>query len=1396
MARSFLGWSRFFIAILQSKTMKTKTYLPTPFQKENLILGLDIGLTSIAWALIDQTAKMIIDGGLLYFHDTDKTTNADRQIAKNRRKQHRRKKMRRKAIQKILYAHHMFPIPPTQRKKVLRYWDQSKQQREEKTADAHEYHTFRSMIPWILRQKAIEGQKLTLMEIGRVCYHFAHQRGFNEKMLRLEEEKAAKVLKQGKPDEDKIGAEDTEEAIKEHLYPFLGHYLASLYPTHRAPYQSKERIRNRHTYRNMYTAEFDHIWQTQKKYYPEQLTHTLYKTLHHHLFFQLPLQQPPKGRCRLEPNKPHALKASLLFQKFQLHKFLNNLRINGETLKPNTEIRETITKFYHQKARLAKPKFTIEELKKHLSKKYPSEKHYLNYNPKEIIKPASLTSQLIDIFGQAWHDLSEKQQIDRWHIIIDNHKENPDFLQTYAKDKWNLPHKALEKIAKINVPAGVAKFSEKALQYTIPYLEQGFTEDKALLLGSIKKAFGHHFGTEENPQKPNYWKTLSLQDQQNIEDACIDIIRNHESGHFEKIKAYLQKHYPDQAYAPHKIYYHTNRYDVQPKNTLGRPTPTRNPQVNKALHALRPTINAILQQYDLPYIPRIHVEMARELKKSEEERKKIANQQKKQQQANDLIYAELKKLGVNTNNKDNFTKYALWIESSQKCVYSGKTINIKELFQKNSYEIEHIIPRNPKDSRMENLTLCHIKWNQKKGGRTPYQAFGNTHKWEEMVAYAHKYLPYRKYQRFISQKDPKETYEMTQKDINLTAYIAKEVASYLRQVSPTVHFTKGAITAILREQWDLDTLLAPPILMPEKSTFHDTFTSKDPTPAYTPGKYYIALTAHNKVIGYISYNPELPGRTSKEIQEDLKEAHQEKKIVTQAKKNTKDKPTQASLDKEVKKLDAHIKDLYKELAEAQKNMEEQRKSIYKSGSETQVGSFPETIKSMLKEKYPQKEDRPNFHILAGEIHTEDMHGHPIPPTFYQDEAKNRTDHRHHIIDALVIAATRHIHTQSYNKKSSTGAKYDTLKETTIKPPWSHFRNDTSDLLDQLIIYRRPKKIPFEKNVTKKVKVPNYPDPLTTQPQKKYRWIDAQGDSARGKLHDETYYGKYETQEGHITYHHRKKIEEIKTEKQVKKIVDKQIREKVQELIQKSGGKITKDTFYHVEKDGKTIIQRIPKLYLSNKRENGQPVPIKKVRFKEKSSKSMQLSPMYNRWIEPSGNYIAGIYQKQDGTWVDYIYNLKEALPLLKNNGPSSLPPSFLTAKTKKKSSQDELNEQAQLVLKLQRDDLVILNPPSLLQEDHTFPLNHLNKTQLTTISQATYRLQKLSQAINEATGERKSGNYVFRKHIAATLDNPLQKIQVAPSSLQKLYPIKIILDPLGKICELIDPIRQRTWSIE
>lgn len=63
--------------------------------------------------------------------------------------------------------------------------------------------------------------------------------------------------------------------------------------------------------------------------------------------------------------------------------------------------------------------------------------------------------------------------------------------------------------------------------------------------------------------------------------------------------------------------------------------------------------------------------------------------------------------------KKDITKYRLWLEQGCRCLYTGKMINIKNLFDDNAYDIEHTIPRSQSfDDSLANLTVCEAHFNR------------------------------------------------------------------------------------------------------------------------------------------------------------------------------------------------------------------------------------------------------------------------------------------------------------------------------------------------------------------------------------------------------------------------------------------------------------------------------------------------------------------------------------------------------------------------------------------------------------------------------------------------------------------------------------------------------------
>ena len=169
------------------------------------------------------------------------------------------------------------------------------------------------------------------------------------------------------------------------------------------------------------------------------------------------------------------------------------------------------------------------------------------------------------------------------------------------------------------------------------------------------------------------------------------------------------------------------------------------------------------------------------------------------------------------------------------------------------------------------------------------------------------------------------------------------------------------------------------------------------------------------------------------------------------------------------------------------------------------------------------------------------------------EKKSRDNHVHHCIDAITIAC---IEPGEYN---ATARYYQQLEEyertKAAKPsfpkPWATFTEDIKAIAQEmLVVHSTPDNMP--KHARKYVQTA------------KGRKL-AMGDSARGSLHNDTYYGAIE-RDGEIKYVVRKLLSSLK-ESDVENIVDDAVKEKVKQAIAEKGFKkaMEEDIFMNREK---------------------------------------------------------------------------------------------------------------------------------------------------------------------------------------------------------------------------------------
>jgi CRISPR-associated endonuclease Csn1 len=728
-------------------------------------LGLDLGPNSIGWALVeedsDQKGGCLIDMGVRVFtegldaFDTGKESsrNEKRRVARGMRRQTARRRKRRKEMTDALTS--------------VGLWPSSKQERDH----------WMQFNPYELRAKAVGNVKLAPFELGRVFLHLVKRRGF------LSNRKTDATGKDGEGLLHEIQENETKRVQSGH--PTLGSWLNEKQktqdPTNR---RDDDHVRRRHLSRKQYQHEFHTIWKSQSGFHADLLTDGLRwgnlgpiefpcKPIPKNdrsasqlqlfgieglLFFQRKMYWPTEviGRCELEPKKRRCPIADRRFQRFRIWQELNNLRY----VDPDSG-RECQLSLPQRKLLFGKlwdvDKLDFSKIRKALGL-LESVKFNFEKGEKSSLKGNATDKVAKGIWGKDWLHLDEELKDEVIEALTNPNLDDREFVNL-ASGKWGFNSEQIAKLMKINLPAGYGNLSLKAIKKLLPHLEKGLT--------------------------------YSLQDETN---SAL-----HAAGYFRRDQ--LKKRI----------------YDFLPSPQVERSAPIGdipNPVVKRTLTEVRKLVNAIIREYGKP--DEVHVEMARNLKIGAKKRKEITAENEKRAKKREEIAEELREHGV-LPNRENILRYQLWEDQNRQCLYSGRTISITQLLgDGGGVEVDHILPRSRTlDDAQTNKVLCFRDSNQAKGNRTPSEwlASSNPTQFEEIIQRANILLrsglmPYGKYKKLI-QKEV-NTDEFVSRQLVDTAYITKVTGEYLRCLFDSDHHVlglKGALTAELRWQWGLETIL-------------------------------------------------------------------------------------------------------------------------------------------------------------------------------------------------------------------------------------------------------------------------------------------------------------------------------------------------------------------------------------------------------------------------------------------------------------------------------------------------------------------------------------------------------------------------------------------------------------
>ena len=737
------------------------------------VLGLDLGSSSIGWAIIEENSKEVVSdiaditqkdkiiaiGSRIIPLNVDESTqfskgqaitkNADRTARRTQRKGYDRYQLRRAALLTKLTE-----------------------------LGLYNGTTLSTLDLWGLRAKSVSEQ-VSLLELGRVLCHINQKRGYRTTKSdygdkKLDEFVGAVVARHKKLQDDGL-------TIGQFLYAEL---------VHDPSFRCKEKVYPRGAYKE----EFDAIMQCQKQFYPDILTDDAIAHLRNNIIFH---QRPLKSckhlvaKCELEyreikcpdghtkicqPQVAH--RSSPLFQICKIWESINNLKIYNkwnDVLHISHEQKVAI--FNHMNAN---ERLTATDLKRLLGiktnewqigkavgkglqgnttryainkvlKEYPNKSELLKFEP-NVVEVEVVDKETGELLTQRVVDPTYEHQplYELWHTLysISDIVE----LSNVLKNKFKIDdEEVIDALCQIDfVKAGYGNKSSAAIRKILPYLQEGMQYHDAKIAA----------GYNDSPltKEENEARVLA-----------------------EKL-------------------------DPISKGEL------RQPIVEKILNQLVNLVNALMSEYGR--FDEIRIELARELKQNQEERKSatkaIANNQKENEEIAKRIQGEY---GL-TPTRSRIQKYKMWVESENTCMYCGNSVNVKEFLLGFGVEVEHIIPRSLRfDDSFSNKVCSCRKCNKEKNNLTGYDFMASQGE-GELAAYIERVNSFAERKKIsntkrrnLLTKGTELSNDFIERQLRESQYIAKKAKEMLQTICHNVYSTSGSVTDFIRHLWGWDEVL-------------------------------------------------------------------------------------------------------------------------------------------------------------------------------------------------------------------------------------------------------------------------------------------------------------------------------------------------------------------------------------------------------------------------------------------------------------------------------------------------------------------------------------------------------------------------------------------------------------
>jgi len=723
------------------------------------ILGLDCGIASIGWALLEDGdgggEPGIVAAGAWMFDPPEEKTKTKtqlkselRRIYRGQRRVTRRRRQRMNNIRRILHQYGLL---------------------ESFSRDALKRPC---LDPWKLRVEGLE-RLLTPEEFAVALGHIARHRGFKSNAKRTKVTDTA-------DDTSKMKKAMEETRTKLAFYDTPARLLAAEYPV-AGRYRNREGDYTRSLFRDDLENETRKLFKAQRRLQARYATAELETSFAESAFFQRPLRDSVGmvGACPFETGEKRAAKRGYSFELFRLLSRLRNLTLrlgSAERCLAPGEI-ETATQDFG-----VTQKFTFAHLRKRLklddstlfadvARADEAERDVVARAGEAAAGSARLRKIVAQILGeQAWSALiKQPATLDAIAEII-SFRNDLDAIRSEL-EKTGIEIALVEAIVvassegKLDAFTGAAHISAKAARKIIPGLRDGLTYDKAC-------------------ERAGYDHTTSTERQ------AFDVgVRGKEA-----LAIILRE----------------GRISRQ---LVGSST------ARKALIESIKQVKAIVEEHGVP--DRINIELARDVGKSIEERARIHKGIERRNDEKESLRKRFAKdierpPAEGERGKEEMLRYELWHEQNSRCLYTDTQIDPREAVgNENLFQVDHILPWSRfGDDSFLNRTLCATKANQDKKNRTPFEWFEAEKTKEEWRAFVARIESIRsmkglKKRNYLLLDAARVVDKFRSRNLNDTRWTCRLLAEVLRQLyakdDPTrrIFARPGALTDRLRRAWGL-----------------------------------------------------------------------------------------------------------------------------------------------------------------------------------------------------------------------------------------------------------------------------------------------------------------------------------------------------------------------------------------------------------------------------------------------------------------------------------------------------------------------------------------------------------------------------------------------------------------